>query len=513
MLLKGGAARWLGTVLVGGSGLLAGPALAGGADGAESAFVPGSGTAAARLVRLAPRTASLEFGISGGVARADYQGASLARAETQTLDLGLIGLVLTTGSCGGDAPLAPDQLPQPFRVDSRQGAREERRQVAGGDIVGAGNEAVQATPGAASAAEISGAFLRLGDAFSVTRGVSRTEAQLVPGRGRRAGAQVDLDEVVLAGGAVRLAGLHWRADHETGANSRATGGFSVARLEIAGRVLPTDTPAALAAAFEQAGREMAGRGLRLSAPQLTGTASGGVQVTPLVVSAGGSDSAAPLLGPAVAAAQPVRDGANERVGGCKGPGGKISAGLGGAYIVVDGVLAGLTGSGGAADELGGVSVATEGATFDDPFGLRLPGPVGTGGPAPVADPATAHAPREPEAEAAEADGGFELSIGSPVAVASRPPAARQPTAPTPAVAADTSPVAAGGPSMLRCVSTHPAGGDGCRTGRGAAAGTLAAALVAGLFALDWRRSRRARLRRPGPTPGTGSLTDPEVSAS
>ena len=511
MLLTGGAARWLGTVLVGGSGLLAGPALAGGADGAESAFVPGSGTAAARLVRLAPRTASLEFGISGGVARADYQGASLARAETQTLDLGLIGLVLTTGSCGGDAPLAPDQLPQPLRVDSRQGAREERRQVAGGDIVGAGNEAVQATPGAASAAEISGAFLRLGDAVSVTRGVSRTEAQLVRGRSRRAGAQVDLDEVVLAGGAVRLAGLHWRADHETGANSRATGGFSVARLEIAGRVLPTDTPAALAAAFEQAGREMAGRGLRLSAPQLTGTASGGVQVTPLVVSAGGSDSAAPLLGPAVAAAQPVRDGANGLLGGCNGPGARLSAGIGGAYTVVDGVLAGLTGSGGGAVELGGVSVATEGAAFDDPFGFRLPRPVGNGGPALVTDPATAPASRDRETD--EDRSGFEPAAGSPAGVASRPPAARQATAPTPAVAADTSSVAVGRPSALRCVTTHPAGGEGCRTGRGAAAGTLAAALVAALFGLDWRRSRRARLRRPGPTPGTGSLTDPEVSAS
>src|SRR5256885_8699133 len=88
-------------------GLVA-PAEAGG-----PAFVEGSGTARAQTARFAPHTGGLTYALTEGVALASYEG-TVGRAQAQTLDLGLYGLVLTTvAPCGGKPPLRPEQPPQP----------------------------------------------------------------------------------------------------------------------------------------------------------------------------------------------------------------------------------------------------------------------------------------------------------------------------------------------------------------------------------------------------------------
>ncbi|MGH7535420.1 MAG: hypothetical protein ACREMG_07530, partial [Gemmatimonadales bacterium] len=98
----------VGLLLVGASGPAAG--------GPGEDFIDGSGTARGQVARFAARTGGLSYAITAGVALAGYEG-KVARSQAQAVDFGLFGLALTTtGTCGGDPPLRPDQLPKPVRA-------------------------------------------------------------------------------------------------------------------------------------------------------------------------------------------------------------------------------------------------------------------------------------------------------------------------------------------------------------------------------------------------------------
>ena len=68
--------------------------------GASGSFIIGTATATSQAFALMPRTGGFAYTITGGSSIADYRG-TLAQAEAQSLDFGLIGTSLTAEGCDG----------------------------------------------------------------------------------------------------------------------------------------------------------------------------------------------------------------------------------------------------------------------------------------------------------------------------------------------------------------------------------------------------------------------------
>jgi hypothetical protein len=92
-------------------------ATSGGASADTAAFYPGTSTATASALALVPSTGGLGYTITLSTANAEYEQA-LAKATSQTLNLGVIGTVLTTASCNKPAAVAASNLPQPVALES-----------------------------------------------------------------------------------------------------------------------------------------------------------------------------------------------------------------------------------------------------------------------------------------------------------------------------------------------------------------------------------------------------------
>jgi len=458
---------------------------------AEAPFVDGSGDAVADVARIVARASGLPFAVTYGGSLGHYQGTT-ARGEAAALDLGVLGLLLTTPMGCGRAPLRPDQLPHRTVADSRAGSASAAQDAAGAGPVGAGREEATARPGALGEAAFTSVGLGAGALLSAGEARSSGVAELVEGRGRRATAAVRIGNVDLAGGAVSLRGLRWSAEQRTGAGGAVTaadGTFGLDTIVVGGVPLPTATPLQLAAALGAANQAIAPFGLRLEPPRVTkSTGDREVRVTPLKLVLGDGNVARPLLGPLMSEAQPGREAllaAMQQFG----RGGDCNLGRAGglAFTFGDVVAAAMEGAGGIDLELGGVVATTEGIDYGDPFGLIPPGLPTV---APVAAPAVR--PRPP-ALRLPADGGAGPWPGSDMAAATGP-------APTPAVAAPVEPAAAAPvdlaapvatrPATRRCESTSRGRVSGCSRGRPlpASAAALGVALV--LFGADWWRSRR-----------------------
>ena len=280
---------------------------------ADSPFVQGSGDAVANVGRVVARASGLPLAVTFGGALGHYQGIT-ARGESATLDLGVLGVLLTTstGGCGaGQSPFSPDQLPKRTVADSRSGGTSASKDVAGGGPVGAGREEASAKPGALGQAAYTSAALELGDLLASGEGRSSSVAELVDGHERRAQAQVRFGNIDIANGLVSLRGLRWTAEQRTGAGGLVTGAegtFGVDTVKVAGVPLPTATPLELAAAFGAANQAIAPFGLRLEPPRVTKTtADREVRVTPLKLVLGDGTAAKPLLGPLMSETQPLRE--------------------------------------------------------------------------------------------------------------------------------------------------------------------------------------------------------------
>src|SRR5690606_15094076 len=145
---------------------------------------------------------------------------NLTQAQAQSIDLGLIGMVLTAGSgCGSGASLTPDQLPQPTRVDNRGGpVKEESSEAPLGDMGGGGPGLVEAQHDSSSA--VATTALGLIPGLKISGGQARTSTRVLEGGTREARAEVSLD--IDLGGALVLSGLRWEAVHRTGAKPSAT---------------------------------------------------------------------------------------------------------------------------------------------------------------------------------------------------------------------------------------------------------------------------------------------------
>jgi len=452
-------------------------------------FVQGSGDAVANVGRLVARASGLPLAVTFGGALGHYQGIT-ARGESATLDLGVLGVLLTTstGGCGGGrAPLSPDQLPKRTVADSRSGAVSASKDVAGGGPVGAGREEASARPGALGQAAYTSAALELGELVASGEGRSSGTAELVDGQERRAQAEVRFGNIDIAGGLVSLRGLRWTAEQRTGAGGLvlgAEGAFGLDTVTVAGVPLPTATPLELAAAFGSANQVIAPFGLRLEPPQATkSTGDREVRVTPLKLVLGDGTAAKPLLGPLMSETLPARQALLKAMKGF----GRDGCDLGGAgglgFTFVDVVAAALGGNGGVDLELGGVLATTEGIDYGDPFGVIAPGLPTV---PPMVAPVIRHRPAFPDVtvdEPAEGWRGPDSAAASTGATSPAPVEAAAPAAPP------AEPIAVL-PATRRCESTNRGRVSGCSRGAPlpASAAALAAALL--LFGGDWWRSRR-----------------------
>jgi hypothetical protein len=457
---------------------------------ADAPFVQGSGDAVANMGRVVARAGGLPLAVTFGGALGHYQGIT-ARGESATLDLGVLGVLLTTstGGCGaGKSPLSPDQLPKRTVADSRTGAVSASKDVAGGGPVGAGREEASARPGALGQAAYTSAALELGELVASGEGRSSTAVELVEGKERRAQAEVRFGNVDIAGGLVSLRGLRWTAEQRTGAGGLvlgAGGTFGVDTVTVAGLPLPTATPLELAAAFGTVNQTIAPYGLRLEPPRVTKTTGDReVRVTPLKLVLGDGTAAKPLLGPLMSETLPARQALLEAMKKFGRDGCDLGAAGGLTFTFVDVVAAALGGNGGIDLELGGVLATTEGIDYGDPFGVIAPGLPAVPS---VATPATRPRPAVPEVIIDEPG---EPSPGSPSAAASSgatSPAPGEVAAPPAEPAGE--PVAVL-PATRRCESTNRGRVSGCSRGAPlpASAAALAAALL--LFGGDWWRTRR-----------------------
>jgi hypothetical protein len=450
----------------------------------QAPFVDGSGTARATALGLAPRTGGLSYAVTTGETLASYQGTE-GRAEAQALDLGVLGLLLTTVSACGQPPLLkPDQVPGPVQANSSHGPATVSRSLAGGDLVAGGVQTATAHSGS-SAADAAAAVLALPGVLSVAGATSHADTRLVPGRLREAHAEASVASVDLAGGLVQLRGLHWDVTQHTGTAPARAGSFHVDEVLVGGGAAPAAPAGPLGglaaplpptpASLDQANTVLAPLGIHLAAPQVRTAPDGTVEVDPLRISLGGATQLSKPLGAALAAAQPGRDALAGLLKGdpqnCADPRSSLGPLAGAGMLLADIAGGGLTGTGGADVLLGGVHATTEGIAYGSPFGdLGVP-------------PALPAAAGAPPGSAPPPPGGGSLP----------PPPAAAPAAP----AATVPPV--GGRTVSACVGGTPAHPGGCvpDAARAAAAGGLAVAVL--LFAADAalmrRRPRRARAPR------------------
>lgn len=450
----------------------------------------GSGDAVADVGRVVARASGLPLATTFGRAFAHYQGTT-ARGEAAALDLGILGVMLTTPMGCGRAPLSRDQLPKRTVADSSNGAASASKDTAGTGPVGAGREEASASPGARGDAAYTSAALAVGELLASGEGKSTGAAELVDGQERRASASVRFGSIDIAGGLVSLRGVRWAAGQRTGPGGTvlgADGSFGVDAVTVAGLAMPSATPLELAAAFGAANSVIAPLGLRLEAPQVKKTTGDReVRVTPLKLVVGDGTAARPLLGPLMGAVQPGREALLEAMQRFRQ--GECDAGAAGgfAFTFVDVVAAAMQGAGGVDLELGGVLATTEGIDYGDPFGLTPPGLPTV---APVVTPAPR--PRPPASEMISGDGSGPWPAPDVAPAPVVPPSNGGPPPPGPTVreaAAPAEPVTAL-PATRRCESTSRGRVAGCSRGAPlpASAAALGAALL--LFGGDWWRTRR-----------------------
>jgi hypothetical protein len=432
----------------------------------DGSFIVGTANAVGEAVTLAPSTAGLGYDITLATSVADYQ-AGEGQAQAQTLNLGTIGLALTSTGCDGSAPpVQQSQLPQPAVAES-SGPTESQNQsetpagFPGGS--GGGTEQAQANGQPASSATTRTADFTVPGLLSVSGAQSSAQTQVVAGATRQAEATADVSQLTLGTGvtAVTLSGLHWDATQQTGASPTATGTFSVAGISLAGHALPVGTDQ-LPATLNTVNTVLAQTGLHLSMPQAQQPGDGSVHETPLDIGIDNSELGRQLVGPGLGQAEPVTQAiANALLG--------VSCRFGTALLVGDIGIGAVAGGGGLDLDLGGATATTDGTAYANPFGSPS---LGTGGAPPAQPPTVVTTPASSQTIDVPGSAG---SLGTP----------GQPSSPGGSATAAL-PAA---PTASRGICLSLAGGP-CTRGDALLAGVVALAAVFSCAMADVSRLRR-----------------------
>lgn len=326
------------------------------AGGEEREFTPGTGRAEAKYLKVGPSRGSLALAPMVGLALSDFLGVR-GRGEVRSVDLGIL------------ADFLPPELVGAFptlKVESSEEDAEKGRTASIGtpaDLpVGASVGDLRAEAGAApyGRASFKVAPVELG-LVGVGGGASETFAGVVDGNTREAEGKVTIGRVELAGGAVALEGLEWRARHRTGAETTEEAAFTVGSVVVAGQRFATPAGAeqplkdALAAADPIL--KPLGIQILLPEPRIEG---GIVEMTPLRIRIADSQLST-AVAPVLAGIQPVREAV---IDGLRNASEDVDI----AILLAD-VALGVVAGGSSLDiEVGGASARTEASAEMFEFG-------------------------------------------------------------------------------------------------------------------------------------------------
>ena len=430
------------------------------APAAAQEFSNGQAKATAIVTKMAPGVGALELALGSGIAVSELKN-DLAQAQAQSLDLGLIGTTLTAEGCS-DPAFTPDQLPQPVRVDNREGDKSASVDYApvAGETLGGGRGEAAATK-KPSATAVATAAASGGPAVSIGGGKATAVTEVLDGAARQAHATVEAD-VTLAGG-VELSGLRWEALHRTGKDAKAEATFDIGTAKLAGVTIPVDD---LKAAEEAINTALAETGITITMPRVERfeKPTDLVRITPLLISLRDSNAGKTVLGPALNATRVQREQMFIELS-------KAICEAAGALLVGDIGVSIASGTGFVTYGIGGAEAISGEFISENPFGAAI-------------------AP----------SGGVVTPPASGVTPALTPTApGAPPTAPGATPGADGQPVADVGPLEELCETVHPFDWPDCSEGAMAPLGMLGLFATTGMAAFDWLHQRR-RLGATGSAP-------------
>ena len=247
---------------------------------------PGQGAASAQALAVAPHDGSLAVGVVLGEALAGHTN-SVARAQSQGIDLGAIGTALTGYNCGSQS-LKPDQIPQALQTETGQpgatkGITQQPDPGKGASQPSYGSyEYVKANSTPYGEAETSFAPVNAGG-FTVSGMTTRAWSGLVNGE-REAGATADIGALDIANGLVKIDGLHWMSVYPSGGSAHPSGTFTIGSLEIAGKPVPLPLTQSLSAAQTAINTVLGTLGMKVLLP-VSSVQQGVQSVTPLRIEA------------------------------------------------------------------------------------------------------------------------------------------------------------------------------------------------------------------------------------
>ncbi|HEX3840036.1 MAG TPA: hypothetical protein VHU85_04510 [Acidimicrobiales bacterium] len=452
----------------------------GGASADTGTFYPGTSTATASALSLVPSTGGLGYTITFSTSNAEYE-QGLAKALSQTLNLGVIGTILTTASCNMPAAVPASALPQPVSLENNAAPPTKTLTVAGtfnGSGAGAGVEqaSVTGTPSASSSTR--GGDFAVAGAIDLSGLNSAATAGVVNNQTRSVDSSVDIGSLSLLGGLVVLKGLHWEASQQSGAANTSAATFAMGAAVVAGVTLPTPTPAQLATVIGIVNTALSPTGFRINLPAVTQTANAHdgngatTKISPLSIGIDSSALGAAVIGSQLTSAQPLKTAIDNALiaANCQ---------LSGDLLPIGDIALGVPAGGGGLDvDLGGATVNINADPPVNAFGsFGLSGntaPSDTGGSTGTFTPGDAGTPFIPGTS-----GTSGLSDTSSSTPSSSGPSGAQSLGPTTKTSA--------------CASLSSSGGSCSGGGAAVWIALIALGLLLAAFAWDFVRQRRRRL--------------------
>ncbi len=335
--------------------------------GTKEAFVTGSGNAYAQIYRVGPTAGRLSLAPVIGLSLADYVN-TVGRGETKAADWAGIGV---------SEPALPDNTPT-LRVAStdKDAAKGKTVVVAGQKDAGTGGGAIElfarATNAPLGESHVRLSSISVPDLIEVFDSEARTVVGVVKGNVRRSVSTVEIGRLDLAG-TVQLLGLRWESVQETReiGKPKLEGQFTIEGVRIAGMPLPLLDGSDLESVLGPINAALAPTGFALKLP-VKEERGGQSSVSPLAFEIVDSSLGRQYLAPIVEAIRPVREPvvdafidlakslveANEEI-----PDATVGV------LAADLTVGIASGSSQLHIELGGVNAFTEGAVFENPFGL------------------------------------------------------------------------------------------------------------------------------------------------
>ena len=314
------------------------------------AFSNGQANATAQSFKVNPTASALSVGVTFGQALAGYQNTG-AKADARGIDLGIIGTLLAAEGCDGSAPtLAADQQPQPLLADSRDpqsNAGQSSEETINKQAIPAITKSVRATPTPMAQADTYYAPVAAPGLLQLQGAHASSLADVVGGKTREAVATVDVGELDIAGGLVKITGLHWEALSHTGADTKSKGSFTMGKLVIAGQTIPAVDPSAALTAINKA---IAVFGIQFQLPKVHND-NGVLTVDPLSIAIVPAAARDAIFGQLLSAAQPVRSALADALL-------KASCKFGDVITVADITVGSVSGAGSFTLEIGGVSATS-----------------------------------------------------------------------------------------------------------------------------------------------------------